>query len=460
MTPPAVRGSLLALVALCGAARADFSAGAAYLSIMPDGPRPNYYRSVHQVDAQATPLRVHAIVCSDGNQKVALLSVDCTFLGRTEVLRIRDALRWRIDIPADNVCVAATHTHAAPATTASFLAGELPDPRYIDFLVEQAAAAAEIAASRMRPARIAAAMVPAPPIIACRRRVSPEGQAYMVRSAPDDSYPEENPIDREMGYILFEDRAGKPVAVLFNFGCHNNMVGRVLSADMFGRAGDVLREHFGDIATVSLAAPCGDVSFNGPDGKKLVSDEHAAGRAIAGAILGSYRKVERSEPRAVHIASVVRRIPDRPYDPADFKYDNGRGSSASAVAFHKARYEPEEAAVRARGQTFCDVEVQAITLGSVAIVTNPAELFSVFGLRIRQGSPFPITIVSELTNGYCGYVPTQQSFKHGGYETYRTVYTSRLAKDGGDQIVEMSLELLQRMKARHGAAEPARKAAR
>jgi neutral ceramidase len=453
MTRQSLRLILLALVGVAGDLRAEFSVGAAYLSIMPDGPRRNYYRSLHEVAPDASPLRVHVIVCSDGRQKVAMLSVDCTFLGRTEVLRIRDALRWRIGIAPDNVCVAATHTHAAPATTASFLAGELPDPQYVDFLVEQAAAAAEIAAGRMRPARIATAVVPAPPMLACRRRVSPDGQAYMVRTAPDASYPEENPIDREMGYIVFEELGGRPLAVLFNFGCHNNMVGRVLSADMFGRAGEVLRKQLGDVATVSLAAPCGDVSFMGLDGKKLVSDEHAAGRAIAGAILESYPKVERSEPRSLHITSVVRRIPDRPYDPADFTYDNGRGSSPSALAFHKARYEPEEAAVRARGQTYCDVEIQAIAIGSVAIVTNPAELFSIFGLKIRQQSPFPVTIVSELTNGYCGYVPTQQSFKHRGYETYRTVYTSRLAKDAGDQIVDLSLDVLRALKEQQAAVK-------
>ena len=45
-------------------------------------------------------------------------------------------------------------------------------------------------------------------------------------------------------------------------------------------------------------------------------------------------------------------------------------------------------------------------------------------------------------NGYCGYVPTVQSFKHRGYETYRTVYTSRLAKDAGEQIADASVALL------------------
>ena len=90
----------------------------------------------------------------------------------------------------------------------------------------------------------------------------------------------------------------------------------------------------------------------------------------------------------------------------------------------------------------CDVEFQAIAFGEVAIVTNPAELFSIYGVKIKQASPFEVTFVASLTNGYCGYVPTVGAFRHGGYETYRTVYTSRLAKDAGDRILQESIELL------------------
>ena len=76
--------------------------------------------------------------------------------------------------------------------------------------------------------------------------------------------------------------------------------------------------------------------------------------------------------------------------------------------------------------------------------TNPAELFSIYGIRIRDASPFEVTIVSSLSNGYCGYVPTSEAFRHRGYETHRTVYTSRLVKDGGDRIERHSVEQLQR----------------
>jgi hypothetical protein len=254
--------------------------------------------------------------------------------------------------------------------------------------------------------------------------------------------PAENPIDERMQYAVFEDMAGRPLAVAFNVSCHNNMVSRVFSADMFGRAGDELRANLGDVATVMLAAPCGDVSPRKPDGRSTYANDRLAGRAIADAILTSYKSQPRTGGGPIVVRSVVRQIPDRPYDAAEFIYDNGRGSDAAAREHFRRRYAPEEVAVREQGATQCDVEFQAIAFDDVAIVTNPAELFSIYGVKIKQASPFKVTFVSSLTNGYCGYVPTVDAFGHGGYETYRTVYTSRIAKDAGDRILEESIDLL------------------
>jgi hypothetical protein len=252
----------------------------------------------------------------------------------------------------------------------------------------------------------------------------------------------ENPIDRRMQYAVFENFEGRPLAAALNFACHNNMVSQVFSADMFGRAGDELRSRLGDIATVLLAAPCGDVGFRKLGGQRTFPDDRAAGRAIAEAILSSYASRARTEGGRIKVRSVVRQFADRPYDPAEFVYDNGRGSSAAAHERFQHRYAPEEAAVRRNGTTQCDVEFQAIVFGDVAFITNPAELFSIYGIKIKEASPYNVTFVASLTNGYCGYVPTIEAFQHGGYETYRTVYTSRLSKNSGDLILRESIALL------------------
>lgn len=421
-----------------------FSVGGAYRDITPEHAMPNYNGDRLEPDKNATPLRVQAIVLDDGKTRVAVLSVDCTFLGRMEVGRIRDALRQRFGLAPEHVCIAATHTHASPATTASFLTGALPEPAYIDLLVEKSREAIEQAMSRLQPARVVAASIDAPPIGFCRRRIDPNGQVYMTGSEPksDSPLPAENPIDERMQYAVFEDMARRPLAIAFNVACHNNMVSRVFSADMFGRAGDELRAKLGDVATVMLAAPCGDVFHRNPGGKSTYANDRLTGRAIADTILASYKSQPRMDGGPIVVRSVVRQIPDRPYDAAEFVYDNGRGSDLRAHEHFRRRYAPEEVAVREKGDSQCDVEFQAIAFGEVAIVTNPAELFSIYGVKVKQASPFEVTFVSSLTNGYCGYVPTVEAFRHGGYETYRTVYTSRLAKDAGDRILQESIDLL------------------
>ena len=221
---------------------AIFRVGGASANITPTIGMPNYNGDPLVPDKNACPLRIQAIVLDDGTTSVAILSVDCTFLGRAEVLRMRDALRWRLGWNPDSICIAATHSHASPATTASFLTGELPDPKYVDLLLQQTCRAVGEAKAGLQPARLVAASIDAPSIGVCRRRVDPTGQAYMTGTEPSPSLPPENEIDRKMQYVIFEDSTGQALAVILNFACHNNMVSRVFSADMFGRAGESLRE--------------------------------------------------------------------------------------------------------------------------------------------------------------------------------------------------------------------------
>ena len=85
-------------------------------------------------------------------------------------------------------------------------------------------------------------------------------------------------------------------------------------------------------------------------------------------------------------------------------------------------------------------EVNVITLGSdVAIVCLPGEVFVELGLAIQQGSPFPTTMVIELSN--CVetiYVPNRAAYAGGSYE----VTNSAVQPGSGEILVETALSLL------------------
>jgi hypothetical protein len=52
-----------------------------------------------------------------------------------------------------------------------------------------------------------------------------------------------------------------------------------------------------------------------------------------------------------------------------------------------------------------------------------------------------VTLIGELCDGYCGYVPTREAFSHGGYSTWPAT-TCKLAEDAGERIVEGTAECL------------------
>lgn len=86
------------------------------------------------------------------------------------------------------------------------------------------------------------------------------------------------------------------------------------------------------------------------------------------------------------------------------------------------------------------VEIHALKLGGVSIVTNPFELFVAYADRIRAGSGNPNTMVVQLTNGYEGYLPTAKAISCGGYSA--GVNNGYLGAEGGDALVRESLEML------------------
>ena len=59
--------------------------------------------------------------------------------------------------------------------------------------------------------------------------------------------------------------------------------------------------------------------------------------------------------------------------------------------------------------------VAAIQLGELALVFQPSELYTYYGLAIRRDSPLPETIVVGFADGYVGYLPDPRAFENGEY---------------------------------------------
>ena len=59
----------------------------------------------------------------------------------------------------------------------------------------------------------------------------------------------------------------------------------------------------------------------------------------------------------------------------------------------------------------------------VAIWSAPLELFCEVSNEIRDRSPFPFTFYYGYTNGWLGYLPSENEWKYEGYEVEVSPYT-------------------------------------
>jgi neutral ceramidase len=62
-----------------------------------------------------TPLHAKAIVLSNGENEVSLVTLDAMGIARDDVLRVTKQIEQRCGIPAEALMVACSHTHVAPS---------------------------------------------------------------------------------------------------------------------------------------------------------------------------------------------------------------------------------------------------------------------------------------------------------------------------------------------------------
>ena len=85
-----------------------------------------------------------------------------------------------------------------------------------------------------------------------------------------------------------------------------------------------------------------------------------------------------------------------------------------------------------------EIPVTVVSLGEVAWLHTPFELFSSIALRIRAASPFAHTRVIGYTNGYFGYLPDHDAYRDGLYESYIAL----VEQGSADVVVDRCAELL------------------
>ena len=88
-----------------------------------------------------------------------------------------------------------------------------------------------------------------------------------------------------------------------------------------------------------------------------------------------------------------------------------------------------------------DATVYVVQLGDIAFASNQFEMFQSYMHRVQARSPFIQTFMVQLAgDGMASYLPTEEAVGNCGYSA--SVFCNQVGSDGGQQLVEATLQIL------------------
>jgi hypothetical protein len=193
------------------------------------------------------PLYAKALVLTDGDTTIALVTVDAVAIAeigsiRNEYLgKVRARIEQELHIPPQHVLINASHCHGIVCADVD----------------ERTVQAVRAAAKELVPATVGAGTGHEIRVSENRRLKLKSGKELDVRHAysipPDDEVAEIGPIDPEIGVLRVDREDGRPLAVVYNFACHpiQGVPSRGNTADVTGFASQVIEDNTGD-GTIAL----------------------------------------------------------------------------------------------------------------------------------------------------------------------------------------------------------------
>jgi hypothetical protein len=415
-------------------------------------------------------LNARCLVLDNGEERIAIAVCDAVALGNETVLRAKQLIEKRTGIPPDHVLIAATHTHSGGATVSVFQSDA--DANYLDWLAVRIADGVQRAANNLRPARIGWGLGQEDRVVFNRRYFMKPGTmppdpwghtSDTVKMNPgvgnSNVVKPAGPTDPGLPVLALRDLEGDPIAVLANYTLHyvGGEKSGDISADYYGMWADMIEREFAAPPKVTKP-PLVAILTNGCSGNINNVDVRTrpnppypyyqmnkVARLVADDVLGVLRDMKFQDwvPLAVREKALDLRI--RKPSSQDVKEAQRLLEKAGPQLKSLSEIYARETVLLDKWQDRIKTSVQALRVGDVGIVAFPGEAFVEMGLEIKAQSPFPLTFVIDLSNGYIGYIPTVSAFDMGGYETWRA-RSSPLARGAAPILVTTALDLLKQMR--------------
>lgn len=350
------------------------------------------------------PLCATCIAFTDAEGNTILLyTMDLLYCFSTVVLAKRDISK-ATGVPTQNIMIATTHTHSAPDVESK----DVGMVKYVEFMQEQMVAAAVEAMADRKPAEMYTTSTRLKNMNFVRHYImndgsvvgdnfgDPSGKSYVkhMREA-----------DNEMQLVRFKRQGGKDV-VLVNWQVHPHRTGGAravdISADLVGAMRMAMEPELG----------CHVAYFSGASGdlnpfSRIGSEKHGLDYLEQGAVMAKQAILAMDTMTKKETGKVQLVRQDQ-----EVKGDNASG----------------------------EIMLHAFSIGDVAFVTAPYEMFDTNGMYVKENSPFDNTFVLSNATAAATYIPAEWAYYDD--QTSYEVGKGNYEKGTGELLAETLVEML------------------
>ena len=408
-----------------------------------------------------TPLYATCIAVTDeyGNT-VLLISSDSIRTEPWVTDQMRDTISSQLGVPRTNIISSTTHSHNTPNPN---------NTSYATIFQNGCLEACRLAMEDRKPAQMYTGTTTSDGLNFVRHYLMSDG-SYAGNNYGDwDKTPvaHETEVDNEVQIIKFTRGGGKDI-VMMNWRAH----------PIASSGGNYLKYSAGFIGhcrnEMETTLDCHFAYFQGASGNVADVSEISGeekfinmadqGEKLAECAIDYMDQLERVETALVEVKTVNYlgnvRVDSQAYiDAANtFKSMIDQGmSTAQAIAAANGLCNSSLAVsgielrqnAYAAGNGKFTLELATISIGDVAFVSAPYEMFDNSGKQIKEGSPYEQTFILYLSNGRGRYMASEPAYTHGCYEKDHGIFV----KGTAEELVSVYVDMLEQTR-NDGVVDP------
>ncbi len=312
-------------------------------------------------------LYAKAVVFIKGNEKLALVTLDCIGLLYPDVLRIRKRAAELCAFPEERIIISSTHTHSGPDVVGiwgSDYQHSGVDSAYMSFLINTAAVQIQAAWEARQDVTVLATE-------------TTFGEPWVQNICDEE-------IDRTVSILQLQNKQGKAVATLANFACHPTYMDAKfteVSADYIHGYYTEMKKRIGGEALFLQGAIGGWIQP--VDGEGSFEKAFTRGSELADVVMTALQKAEPLKSTAIS------------FNRKQIKFPVGNAGWKQLA---------EIGTIKRDIQDSVETELSWFAIGEVQFATHPGETAPYYGLETKKMMGASPKFILGLGNDALGYI--------------------------------------------------------